>query len=102
MFPPDVTDIDRILWSLLATFQMAIAGVVLGLIFSLPIAILAADGLSPHPAVKQAARGVIALFRTVPDLVWALIFVITVGLGVTIRRRPHWAAGVLRDGREWC
>jgi phosphonate transport system permease protein len=81
MFPPDITDIDRIAWSLLTTFQMAVAGVVLGLILSLPIAILAADGLSPHPVVKQAARALIALFRTVPDLVWALIFVITVGLG---------------------
>jgi phosphonate transport system permease protein len=27
------------------------------------------------------SRGVFALFRTVPDLVWALIFVIAVGLG---------------------
>jgi phosphonate transport system permease protein len=81
MFPPDVTNLDRILWSLLTTFQMAIAGVVLGLILSLPIAILAAEGLSPHPLVRHAARSLIALFRTVPDLVWALIFVITVGLG---------------------
>lgn len=81
MFPPDISDLYRILLSLITTFQMAIAGVVLGLIFSLPIAILAAEGLSPHPIVKHAARGLIALFRTVPDLVWALIFVITVGLG---------------------
>jgi phosphonate transport system permease protein len=81
MFPPDFANLDRILWSLLATFQMAVAGVALGLILSLPIAILAAEGLSPHPAVRHAARGLIALFRTVPDLVWALIFVITVGLG---------------------
>jgi len=81
MFPPNISDIERILWSLLVTFQMAVAGVVLGLILSLPIAIFAAEGLSPHPIVKHIARGLIALFRTVPDLVWALIFVITVGLG---------------------
>lgn len=81
MFPPNIDDIGRILWSLLTTFQMAVAGVVLGLIFSLPIAILAAEGLSPHPVVRHIAQGLIALFRTVPDLVWALIFVITVGLG---------------------
>jgi phosphonate transport system permease protein len=81
MFPPDVSDLGRVLWSLLQTFQMAIAGVVLGLALSLPIAMLAADGLSPHPVLKHAARGLIALFRTVPDLVWALFFVIAVGLG---------------------
>ena len=34
-----------------------------------------------------AARGVIALFRTIPDLVWAIFFIIMVGLGP--------AAGVL-------
>jgi phosphonate transport system permease protein len=81
MFPPDLDRIDRILWSLFQTFQMAVAGCVIGLILSVPLAILAADGLSPHPAVRQAARSLIAVFRTVPDLVWALIFVIAVGLG---------------------
>jgi phosphonate transport system permease protein len=66
---------------------MAVAGTVLGLIFSLPLAILAAEGLSPHPAVRVAARMLIAFFRTVPDLVCALVFIIMVGLGP--------AAGVL-------
>ena len=81
MMPPAIDDLDRILWSLLGTFQMAVAGVVLGLILSLPLAVLAADGLSPHPVIRSAARALIAFFRTVPDLVWALIFVIAVGLG---------------------
>jgi phosphonate transport system permease protein len=81
MFPPDIADLERILWSLLQTFQMAVAGVVLGLVLSLPIAMLAADKLSPHPIVRFLARGLISLFRTVPDLVWALFFVIAVGLG---------------------
>ncbi len=81
MFPPDVERLPQILWSLLVTFQMAVAGCVLGLILAFPVAVLAADNLSPHPAVKAAARGLIALFRTVPDLVWALLFVIAVGLG---------------------
>jgi phosphonate transport system permease protein len=60
---------------------MALVGCVLGLILAFPLAILAAEGLSPHPVIKQMARGLIALFRTVPDLVWALLFVIAVGLG---------------------
>lgn len=81
MFPPDLERLPQILNSLLITFQMALAGCVLGLILAFPMAILAADGLSPHPVVKHIARGLIALFRTVPDLVWALLFVIAVGLG---------------------
>ena len=87
MFPPDLDRLDRILASLLVTFQMAVAGCVLGLVVSFPLAIAAADGVSPNQVLRVAARGLIALFRTVPDLVWALLFVIAGGLGP--------AAGVL-------
>ena len=81
MFPPDIERLPQILWSLLVTFQMALVGTFLGLLFSLPLAIMAAEGISPHPILRQLSRGLIALFRTVPDLVWALLFVIAVGLG---------------------
>jgi phosphonate transport system permease protein len=87
MFPPSLERIEPVLWSLLQTFQMAVAGTVLGLILSLPLAILAAPSLSPHPVIVWAVRGLVAFFRTVPDLVWAIVFVIAVGLGP--------AAGVL-------
>ena len=81
MFPPDFERLPQILWSLLVTFQMAVAGTVLGLVLAFPLAILAADGISPHPVLRHMSRSLIALFRTVPDLVWALLFVIAVGLG---------------------
>lgn len=81
MFPPDFTRIVPIGWKLLETLQMAVAGCFLGLLLALPFAILATDRLSPHPLVRHAARAIIALFRTVPDLVWAIIFIIIVGLG---------------------
>jgi len=87
MFPPDFSRIVPISWKLLETLQMAVAGCFLGLILAVPFAILATDRLSPHPVVRLGARAIIALFRTVPDLVWAIIFIIIVGLGP--------AAGVL-------
>lgn len=87
MFPPDFSRVEHISWKLLETLQMAVAGAALGLIFAVPFAILATDRLSPHPVVRIAARGLIAFFRTVPDLVWAIFFIIVVGLGP--------AAGVL-------
>jgi phosphonate transport system permease protein len=87
MLPPDIERLPQILESLLVTFQMALVGTVLGLFFAFPLAVLAADGLSPNPIVRALSRGLIAFFRTVPDLVWALIFIIAVGLGP--------AAGVL-------
>ena len=87
MFPPDLARIDRIAWKLVETLQMAVAGAALGLIFALPFGILATERLSPHPVVRHFARAIIALFRTIPDLVWAIFFIIMVGLGP--------AAGVL-------
>ncbi len=81
MFPPDVSRLDRVLWKLIETLQMAVAGCALGLVLALPLAILASDGLSPHPAIRVLSRGLIAVFRTVPDLVWAIVFIIVVGLG---------------------
>ncbi|MCB0333450.1 MAG: phosphonate ABC transporter, permease protein PhnE [Bdellovibrionales bacterium] len=81
MLPPDTTRLPRIGWSLLETFQMALVGTVIGIIVSFPLAALASRATSPHPIVYQLARGIVSLFRTVPDLVWALFFVATVGLG---------------------
>lgn len=80
-FPPDLERLDSVLWALLETFQMALVGTVVGVVISLPLAVLASRKHSPAKPVYAAARGLIALFRVVPDLVWALIFVVTVGLG---------------------
>lgn len=80
-FPPSFERIDSILAATLETFQMALAGSILGVILSLPLAILSSTRQTPHFLAQWVARGFIALFRTVPDLVWAIIFVISVGLG---------------------
>ena len=81
MLPPATSRLGPILETLLLTFQMAVVGTFLGLLLSLPLAVLASRNLTPHPLVLQATRGLIAFFRTVPELIWALIFVIAVGLG---------------------
>jgi len=81
LFPPSFERIEPVLWSLAETFQMAVAGTTIGVVLSVPFAILAARGLSPHPVVRVLARSLVSLFRTVPDLIWALFFVVTVGLG---------------------
>lgn len=87
MFPPSLERLPQTLSMLLQTFMMAVAGTLLGLVLSVPLAILAAPSLSPHRLLVWVTRGIVAFFRTVPDLVWAIIFVIAVGLGP--------AAGVL-------
>jgi phosphonate transport system permease protein len=81
MVPPDLSRIGPISRALLETFQMALVGTALGVVFSLPLAVWATRRLTPHPLVYYAARGLVSWFRTVPDLIWALFFVVTVGLG---------------------
>lgn len=81
MVPPNFSRIKYIGEAILITFQMALVGATLGIFFSLFLSILAARNLSPHPIIFHISRTMIAFFRTVPDLVWAIFFVATVGLG---------------------
>lgn len=84
-WPPSTERLPQLSLSLVETFQMAFAGTVIGVVVSFPLAILAAKGLVKQTVISRffytSSRLLIALFRTVPDLVWALVFIITVGLG---------------------
>jgi phosphonate transport system permease protein len=80
MFPPDWS-VQGNAWTALAeTFQMALLGTTLGAVVSVPLGILAARNLSPR-WVSWWMRGLLNLIRTVPSIVWGLIFVAAVGLG---------------------
>jgi phosphonate transport system permease protein len=79
--PPDLSRLDALWRALLVTFEMALAGMLLGAALSLPLAVAAARTTCHSRTLYLAARGLIALCRTIPDLVWGLIFVVTVGLG---------------------
>lgn len=80
-FPPDFAGLPDALWPALETIDMGLFGTTIALIFALPIALLAARNTTPARPFYFLARGLIALARVVPDLVWALIFVTAVGLG---------------------
>jgi phosphonate transport system permease protein len=79
---------------------IATAGVSLALLVAVPLALIATASLSVSSlagrmaagpfAVRQATRALMVALRTVPELVWALVFVRVVGLGPT--------AGVLAIG----
>jgi len=56
-------------------------GTCVAVVLSLPLAVLAAENVTPSRALYLSARGIIAVTRAVPDLVWALLFVTAVGLG---------------------
>ncbi|MEC7229265.1 MAG: phosphonate ABC transporter, permease protein PhnE [Candidatus Thermoplasmatota archaeon] len=62
------------------TIQMAFIATVIGFIISLPIASLAANNLYPLP-VAMVARVILAGLRSLPSIIWALIFTIAIGFG---------------------
>ncbi len=83
MFPPDwafFADYDRVFVPTMVTIQLAISSTVIAVILAFPLGLLAARNLS-HPAIYQSVRVVLNIVRSIPELVWALIFVSAVGLG---------------------
>lgn len=75
------------------TVAIATAGIALALVLAVPLALLSVRVLSVSalagrmdalPAVlRTATRWVMILLRSVPELIWALVFVRVVGLGPT-------------------
>jgi len=68
-------------WQCVVTVCIALWGTLLAVVISVPLGLLGARNLSPHPAVYFAARRVMDLLRAVNELVFALMFVTAVGLG---------------------
>lgn len=81
MLPPSTSPLVPALASAFQTFQMAMVGTGVGVMVSLPLGVFAAKNMTPHSLLYMISRGFISLCRTVPDMVWAIFFVIILGLG---------------------
>lgn len=67
--------------SILETIQMSLIGTLGAVLLSLPLSLLAAKNVSPHPIIYQGVRLFLNFLRSIPELVWAILFVAGVGLG---------------------
>jgi phosphonate transport system permease protein len=81
MVPPDFARWQFWLKPLLDTLAMSVAGTVLAVVFSLPLALLSAHNTSPHALVYQSCRIVLSFLRSVPEIIMGIIFVAAVGFG---------------------
>lgn len=79
--PPDFSKLPSELWPALETVDIALFGTIAGVVLALPLAVLAAANVTPSRFLYVVARVIIGVARSVPDLVWALLFVTAVGLG---------------------
>ena len=62
------------------TIQMAFIGTIIGVAIALPLSLLAARNLNSK-WVCTPIRALLAAIRTFPSILWAILFVIIVGLG---------------------
>ncbi len=81
MFPPDFSRWQSWLKPLADTLAMSIAGTALAVVFSLPLALLAAVNTAPNVAVQQLARLLLSFLRSVPEIIMGILFVAAVGFG---------------------
>ncbi len=109
MFPPDlsVATLGATGTGILETFQMSFLGALIGAIVALPLAATGTQAVSTVGASRgervalaipyHLARFILNVFRSVPDILWALVFVVALGLGPfpgTLALAVH-SAGVL-------
>jgi phosphonate transport system permease protein len=81
--PPDLhwKVVGSALGQCVVTFSMGLLGSTLSIPFALFLALLGSRTTSKNVVVYQLARALMSFFRSVPTLVWGLIYVTAVGLG---------------------
>ena len=78
---PSFANLGEYAWQCVVTICIALWGTVLAAVISVPLGLLGARNLSPHPAVYFVTRRVMDVLRAVNEFVFALMFVTAVGLG---------------------
>jgi phosphonate transport system permease protein len=81
MVPPNFSRWQSWIKPLLDTLAMSIAGTALAVLFSLPLALMAAPNTSPNALVYRVTRVFLAAFRSVPEIILGILFVAVVGFG---------------------
>jgi phosphonate transport system permease protein len=82
-FDPDWGQIwsDRSRSAFVETLQLAVLGTVVGATLALPLALWTTTFGNPNFFLRTLVRSFNNIIRSIPDLLWALIFVTAVGIG---------------------
>lgn len=79
-FPPDFRYWRLYLNEMLITVQIALWGTALAIVCSIPLGILCSENVAPW-WICQPVRRVMDAFRSINEMVFAMLFVVAVGLG---------------------
>ncbi len=79
-FPPDFGEWRMYMEEMLITVQIAVWGTILSIVLSIPFGILSSENMVPW-WVYQPVRRLMDAFRAINEMVFAMLFVVAVGLG---------------------
>jgi phosphonate transport system permease protein len=79
-FPPDFTDWRIYLDEMIITVHIAVWGTVLSIICAIPCGLMSSANLVPR-WVYQPMRRLMDAFRAINEMVFAMLFIVAVGLG---------------------
>ncbi|QPZ37962.1 phosphonate ABC transporter, permease protein PhnE [Paramicrobacterium chengjingii] len=78
---PDYSFIVQTLPAVLETVQMAVIGTAISITIALPVSFLASRATNPNSVMFAIVRLIMNVVRSIPDLLYAAIFVTVVGTG---------------------
>ncbi len=79
-FPPDFTDINYYLDEMIITMHIALWGTVLSIVLAIPLGLMSAENIAPV-WICQPTRRLMDAARAINEMVFAMLFVVAVGLG---------------------
>ncbi|MDF0726290.1 phosphonate ABC transporter, permease protein PhnE [Cytobacillus sp. S13-E01] len=81
LIPPNLGYIDKVMASLIETWNMALLATTLSAIVALPISFLAASNINKKKGFYSVVRFLLNILRTIPELILAVILVAIIGIG---------------------
>lgn len=79
-FPPKFTDWRLYLTEMVITLQIALWGTALAVVFAVPMGLLSSANITPA-WIHQPVRRLMDAARAINDMVFAMLFIVAVGLG---------------------
>jgi phosphonate transport system permease protein len=80
-FPPNWSILRRLVDASIVTLAMAFLGTFIALLIALPLSFMAAKNTSRHFLLYGFNRSMLSGLRSIPEIVFGLIFVVSLGLG---------------------
>ena len=81
LFHPKWSFFGKVVRPLVDTIKMSILGTVIGCLLALPVSVLASTNIDKNRVIVSVLRFILALIRTLPTLVIALVCALIFGLG---------------------